>query len=120
MSLVGELMSAGIAAQAAKQLAGDLTSSISAAGTTQATATLLKSAWAIVSIVANNSGVRLPPSANQPISGVLNNGSNVLTIYPATGEKINAGSVNAGIQVAPGKHCLLIPLGNQWFANIGA
>jgi hypothetical protein len=70
-------------------LAGGLNSTfqsgISAAGTTQATATALASGIKIVEVdtVAASTGVSLPPCLPPVEINLYNNGANTLTLYPA-------------------------------------
>ena len=120
MAGVNELMASGIPALAARMLGSDPVSTVTAAGTTQATATLLVSDFANVTTVALNAGVRLPSANAQGLNVVMNNGANVLSIYPATGEKINGLANNIAITVAPGKSVMLYGDNNQWAANISA
>lgn len=60
-------------------------SGISAAGTTQATATQLAPGIAIIEIdtVASSAGVALPPCVAGTVIDIYNNGLNTLTIYPS-------------------------------------
>lgn len=69
-------------------------STISAAGTTQATATGITTDLVIVSTVAAGSGVRLPASSAGKRIVVRNSGANTLNIYPATGAQINSLALN--------------------------
>lgn len=84
-------------------LLGDLASSVSAAGTNQATATLIAASTNIVTTVAAGTGVRLPVtptvSAKDTIS-IANYGANTLNVYPPVGGKINNGSTNAAVTVS--------------------
>ena len=76
--------------------------SVSAAGTTQATATRLQNQYSDVTTVASGAGVvlsvLLAPSEEQT---VFNAGANSLSIYPPSGMKINALTTNAAIQLPP-------------------
>ena len=120
MALTSELMAAGIAALPARMLGSDPVTVFAAAGTTQATATPLTSDFANVTTVGSSAGVRLPAAIGQGLVVIINNGANVLSIYPATGEKINGLAANAAITAAPGKCVMLFGDGNQWGANISA
>lgn len=120
MAAVHELAAMGIPPAPAFMLGQQLTTGIAAAGTTQGTATQLKTSGSRVDTVAANSGVLLPQAGGQPESYVMNNGLNVLTVYPATGQTINGQAVNIGIQIAPGKVATLYPHDTTWFVNVGA
>jgi hypothetical protein len=120
MASVNELMAAGIAAGPARMLGTDPVTTFAAAGTTQATATLLTSSFANVTTVASNAGVRLRSANAAGLTVIINNGANVLSIYPATGEKINGLAANVAITAAPGKCVMLFGDNNQWGANISA
>ncbi len=60
------------------------TSGISAAGSTQATATQLSSGYALISVdtVASSTGVNLPTCVPGTAVSIYNNGTNTLTVYP--------------------------------------
>lgn len=117
----GELLAQGIPAGPAKSLGTTINAAVTAAGTTQGTATALNDAgMAIVTTTPANSGVLLPLAAGQPDQAIFNAGANTLTIYPGVGEKINNGAANIGIQVAPGKGAILKGHSNRWVAVISA
>lgn len=120
MASIQELMGSGMPAAQASKLGSDPVTTFAAAGTTQATATLLTSNFANVTTVAANSGVRLRSASGSGLTVVVNNGANVLSIYPATGEKINGAATNAAITVAPGKCVMMYGDNNQWAGNISA
>ncbi len=116
-----ELMAAGIPGEPAGMLGTALNSALSAAGTTQGTATAMKGCgFAIVTTVALNSGIILdPPSGGSPNQVVVNAGANVLTIYPSVGATINALAVNIGVQLAPGKAAFFPGHGKNYAGIIG-
>jgi hypothetical protein len=61
------------------------TNGITATGTTQATATVIASGFALVEIdtVAASTGINLPPALPGIMIHFYNNGANTLTLYPA-------------------------------------
>jgi hypothetical protein len=121
MAATLELMAAGLPAQLARSLGLDAITTFSAAGTTAATATALTADFANVTVVPLNGGVRLQSEAQATgIAGVINSGANVLTLYPATGEKINGQAANAGIQIAPGKTAMGISSTGNWLFIVSA
>lgn len=94
---------------------------IAAAGTSQATATVLASNGTAfnVSTVASGTGVQLPSSWSGAEIAVNNNQAvNTLDIYPASGEKINALSTNAAYSAAVSTVTILYCFtAGQWFTK---
>lgn len=102
MPLARKMMGGGVSAGMAKALNGDFNTSVSAAGTTQGTATELKSSVNSVTTVAASSGVILSACDIGDDQWVYNGQSvNALTVYPDYGASINQLSANIGIQLAP-------------------
>ena len=93
---------------------------ISAAGTTQGTATALSNMFNIVSTVAASSGVSLPVSLYAGLRCVIaNKGANTLNIYPATGAAIDAAATNAAITLAAGAVITLESASTtQWYSTV--
>lgn len=93
--------------------------SITAAGTTQGTATVLPARMAYnVTTVPLNSGVLLPASVAGAELAVANNGANPILIYPNGAEKINALAASAGFSAAAGTITILYCFTNgQWFTK---
>lgn len=84
----------------------DVGLTISAAGTTQATATLLIAGFNQITTAAAGSGCILNGSAASGASQlVYNAGANAVKIYPALGGQINSLPVNIGHVVAPNTAC---------------
>lgn len=76
---------------------------MTATGTTQATATQLTSMQNIVTTTPINSGVILPIPAGQGLKVVVANyGANTLSVYPALGGNIDNAAVNAPVFVPSG------------------
>ena len=78
------------------------TASVSAAGTTQGTATALTNDYNVVTTVGASSGVVLPTATVGRRIIVVNKGANALAIYPASGAAIDALAANAAISLAVG------------------
>ena len=101
MALGWKLQGAGIPGLTLTALCQDTATSVSAAGTTQGTATELTAADSEVTTVASGAGValssKLAPGDEQC---VFNAGANSLKIYPPSGFKINALSTNAAMLLA--------------------
>lgn len=103
---IGAELNASLNSQAALAVLGSLSASVSAAGSTQGTATLLSSANNIVTTVAAGAGVKLPTSptvsANDRLH-VANHGANTLACYPPTGGQLNNNTANVPAMIAPKK-----------------
>lgn len=120
MASRGELMAAGTPAIPARMLGQTIITGISAAGTTQATATTIGDGISVVSTVGINAGVVIQSATGSSISGIYNNGQNTLTVYPLLGESFVGQSANAGYPCAVGKTLTLMPHLNTWLVNPGA
>ena len=91
---------------------------VSAAGTTQGTATALTSIINFVGTVAANSGVILTAGPSQV---VYNGGANVLKVYPPTSAAINQLAVNAPILLAVRTSCVFwYSSATQWIGVLSA
>jgi len=75
---------------------------VTAAGTTQGTATALTSTISSVDTVASGTGVRLPAALAGYTITVTNHGANTLLLYPATGETVEGLAVNTPMPMLPG------------------
>ena len=115
-------MQAGLTQFLVQAMCMDATASISAAGTTQGTATALGSAVNFISTAASGSGVVLSSSASAGDSQlVYNGGANPVKVYPPSGASINGLSANApaivGVRTACEFHC---GSATQWAAVLSA
>lgn len=85
---------------------GDHTASISttitAAGTTQGDATALSKTFNVVTTATANQGVILPTAADGLLYTVINGTSVSIKVYPNTSETINNGTANAAISLPAG------------------
>lgn len=77
-----------------------ISTAISAAGTTQAGATVLSAAINVIGTVAANSGVSVPLGLRML---VMNRGANALSVYPASTGKIESLAVNVAYSLQPGQ-----------------
>jgi hypothetical protein len=68
---------------------------VTAAGTTQATATALESEWNVVTSTPANSGVVLDGFNIGVSTTVINSGGATLKVYPPSGMQIDTNAVNA-------------------------
>ena len=83
----------------------DVGISISAAGTTQGTATLLINGINVLSTVAVNSGAVLFASNLGTCQFVYNGGANSVKIYPPLGLQINGLGINNAHNLSPNTSC---------------
>ena len=101
-----KLFSAGLQGPLSEALCKD-TASVSAAGTTQGTATELTAADNEVTTVASGAGVILSSNlAAGDVQTVFNAGANPLKVYPPSGMQINSLSSNASMLLAVNTGCL--------------
>ena len=96
-----KVFAAGLPGPLAACICKDTQASISAAGTTQGTATELGAAVSEVTTVAAGAGVVLSASlAAGDEQAVFNAGANAVKVYPPSGFKINALATNAPMLLA--------------------
>ena len=94
MALSTDIMRGGFSSGAARAIQGQANGALAAAGTTQATATLI--AQSIIAVTSGTGGVRLPSGNIGDEVEVLNLNTADITIYPPTSEQINNLAANAG------------------------
>ena len=98
---------AGLSLPLAAAVCKDTQASVSAAGTTQGTATELTAADSEVATVASGAGVVLASGgASGDTQFVFNSGANPLKIYPPSGMKINALAANAAMLLGVNTGCI--------------
>lgn len=88
-------------------LALSVSPSVTAAGTTQGTATLLSTSLSVVTTAPASSGVRVPFIAGAEFK-IFNRGANAILVYPPVGASIDGNTVNLGMSVAAGAHYALV------------
>lgn len=122
MPIPSRLLGSGVAPLAAVNICGDVTDSITAAGTTNADATAVSSAINRVTTTALNTGVRLLVPETGATMVVINSGANALLVYPGTGASINAlTATTGGFSVAAGGRALFVGTSStNWFAILSA
>jgi len=77
--------------------------SVTAAGTTQGTATALTKTYNIVNTATNNQGVQLPDASSGTRVTIFNSTSATIKIYPYTNESINDLTANAALSLGSEK-----------------
>jgi hypothetical protein len=93
---------------------------ISAAGSTQGTATAITKEMNVVSTVSSGQGVVLPTAVAGMVVTITNTSANSLLVYPATGGAVNSLAANAGYtQQAGGTIQFIAPTSTQWY-TVGA
>ena len=98
---------AGLSGPLSAAICTDATAGVSAAGTTQGTATELTAAVSDITTVAAGAGVVLNASiAPGDEQAVFNAGANAVKIYPPSGLKINALAANAAMTLAVNTGCI--------------
>jgi hypothetical protein len=122
MTTQAKLTGSGLAPLAASQILGSITTGISAAGSTQATATSIYDDVNIVSTVAASAGVILPSNrgAGDTVE-VTNLGANALSVYPPSGGNIGTGAANAAFSVPVSKSAIFRQVSaTQWTQTLSA
>jgi len=100
MALAREMMQGGISAGTAQALGGQSNTALAAAGSSQATATLIQTSNCIVTGADGTKAVVLPACNSGDEVWVINNSASSLIVYPPSGAGIVAtgsglGTVNA-------------------------
>jgi len=96
-------------------------SGLSAAGTTQGTATAITNQTNEFTTVAASSGAILPSPEQGEFIFVANSGANAMNVYPATGHSINALAANAAFSLAVGKNAIFwAATASKWYVNLSA
>jgi hypothetical protein len=122
MAIPTRLMGSGLSAAAASNICGDVTTGITAAGTTNADATQLNSVINNVTTTAASTGVKLFTAELGSTVVVSNQGANALLVYPAASGQINAlTATTGGFSVGAGKTVILFGVsGTNWVTNLSA
>lgn len=96
MGFAKNIMAAGVpASAAAADTISTVATSVSAAGTTQGTATLIQADWNDIGTAASGSGVILYNGVIGDGCYVYNGGANAVRVYPPTSGNINQLSANS-------------------------
>lgn len=90
-----KLFGSGLGSLEVSAICNDVNAAVSAAGTTQGTATELTNALNGLTTVAASSGVRLYAGSAGDSQIVYNGGANAVRVYPPTGSRINGIPVNS-------------------------
>ena len=102
MPLAKNVMSGGTSAGQARAINGNnVNSAITAAGTTQGTATAVTADLGIVSTATTGQGVILYAAVPGDDQWIYNGTSTDIKVYPPSGSKFNQLSANSGFTLAP-------------------
>ena len=117
-----KVFGSGIAGLSVQAICQDAKTSISAAGTTQGTATELTSADNEVTTVADGAGVVLYSNATAgDTQSVFNAGSNPLRVYPPTSQRINGLPLNLHMTLGLNTGVILKKVSaTRWFGVLSA
>lgn len=121
MPVAKKMMGAGISAGAAHAICGDRAPTVSAAGTTAGTATVINAGFNLVTTVAANSGVICQNLSHSDSMYIYNAGANPLAVYPPTSGNFNQLSANSAITLAINTALLVAKVTDtQWIAMLSA
>ena len=97
-----------------------ISATVSAAGSTQGTATALTKTYNIVSTASANQGVILPSAAAGLVINLYNVSGNTIKVYPASTETIDGGSANAPIEVVTANGAELVGISTGGWRQVGS
>lgn len=97
-----------------------ISATVSAAGSTQGTATALTKTYNIVSTASANQGVVLPSAAAGLVINLYNVSGNTIKVYPASTETIDGGSANAPIEVVTANGAELVGISTGGWRQVGS
>lgn len=119
---LANIVGSGYPGQAANYISGTAADSLTATGSTQGTALLLAADVNVVTTTAASTGVILAAGASPGDETVVKNlGASTLSIYPATGESIDAIAANGAYSLATTKSVILIKTSaTRWVSVLSA
>jgi hypothetical protein len=94
---------AGLSSIAQQMIVGDSAVNISAAGTTQGTATVITADNNYITTCASGAGVILPSGEISQSTNIFNNGLNSLAVYPPVGGMLGSLPINTPSYIASGQ-----------------
>lgn len=118
MAFPSQILGSGNAPATSIAIAGEVTATVTAAGTTAADATSVSTPNVRVSTAAASSGIKVPFAETGALMFIRNDGANTVTVYPQTGGTING---SASTTIAAGKAALLLGTSpTTWVSLAGA
>jgi hypothetical protein len=119
MANTSEVMEVGLPWLGGMMLGADVTTAVTAAGSAQADATALTSAFVEVGTAAASTGIRLQPDGIPSFYAIFNGGANAVKVYPPVGSFMN-GTVNAAFSVTNAKTAFIFRSGNRYIGVLSA
>jgi len=122
MSIKAKVTGSGNSPLSTLTIVGEVSNSLTAAGTTQANALAIGNDINVITTTAASTGVVLPAtlSAGDQIT-VVNYGASTLNVFPPVGGKINNGTTNAAVTLATLKNAQYTCIdGLNFFGNLSA
>lgn len=122
MAMTKEMMGGGLSSGAARAIQGQVASSVSAAGSTQGTATAIGAGNNVITTCAAGAGVILPSCEIGDEIFIWNGtGTNTLSVYPDSGSTINQLAANVPGNIPPYSGALFRrATSTTWWANLSA
>lgn len=121
---LGSQLNAQLDSAAALAVLGDISAAVTAAGTSQSTATLLTAANNVITTATQGQGVRLPLTPTVSACDrlhVANNTAVNVWVYPGSGGAIGGNTTNRGAMLAPNKAADFFCIdGTNWTAILSA
>lgn len=119
MPLALDIMKGGVSGGMAKAINGQVQPAVTAAGTTQGTATVLNASISVVTL--GTGGVVLPSCEVADEVDLCNLTATAITVYPDSGSRVNGLPTNAGFQLASNTSCKLKKFtATRWLGNLSA
>ena len=118
MAFPSRVQGAGTSGGQTQAIVGDVSATVTAAGSSATDATSVSAVVTRISSAAASTGVKVPTAEAGAMMVIRNDGANTVTIYPQTGGTINGG---ASTTVAAAKSVLLFGTSaTAWVSLAGA
>lgn len=122
MATADKIMGAGVPAETALAIVGDVEEDVTATGaSSQANSYAIRASHTQGTGGAGNTGYRLPVAGRGDTFTIVNETGNTHLIYPPTGGTLNGGSTNASVSLATLKAALCVCLNTvDYLVVVGA
>lgn len=122
MPLVRNQMGGGVSSGTARAInGGNINSAVTAAGTTQGTATAITADVNIVTTATTGQGVILYNGVISDSQEIFNNTTADIRVYPPTGGRVNQVATNSGFVLAPYTSVVVKKMtSTQWVGYLSA
>ena len=119
MAFPSQILGSGNAPASSIAITGEVTASVTAAGSTATDATVVSTPNVRVGTAASAGlGIRVPPAETGALMFIRNDGANTINVYPATGGTING---SASTTIVAAKATLLLGTSpTTWVSLAGA